>query len=105
MIYPSHFLPGTLNFQDPGNHPKEIIQESAHYSNIIQNLLHPVAQYRPWLEDFNYPWGAHPYVYGPDKVQIQIDTADSNGASGWTLWNASGNYTESVLARVASVGR
>lgn len=98
MVYPSHFLPGTLNFPDPGNHPKEIIQESGKYSTELENKLHPVAKYRPWLEDFDYPWGAHPYTYGPDKVKVQITTADATGASGWTLWNAVGKYTNTVLA-------
>ena len=103
MIYPSHFDSGTLNFPDPGNHPKEIIQQSGKYSVLIETKLSPVARYRPWLEDFDYPWGKYPYKYGPDKVQTQIDTADSTvGETGWTLWNAKGTYTESVLAKVAT---
>jgi len=103
MIYPSHFDAGTLNFPDPGNHPKEIIQQSGKYSALIEAKLQPVARYRPWLEDFDYPWGKYPYKYGPDKVQMQIDTADSTvGETGWTLWNARGSYTESVLAKVAT---
>jgi hypothetical protein len=103
MIYPSHFVPGTMNYPDPGNHPKEIIAESGKYATQIEDKLHPIALYRPWLEDFDYPWGSHPYKYGPDKVQVQIDTADTLGATGWTLWNATGEYTESVLAKVGKL--
>lgn len=103
MVYPSHFLPGTLNYDDPGNHPKEIIAESNKYAELIQNKLHPVATYRPWLEDFDYPWGAHPYTYTPAFVKIQIDTADSSPVTtGWTLWNAVGKYTNSVLDEESS---
>ena len=47
---------------------------------------------RPWLQDFNL--GA---VYTADMIRAQIKAADDNNVSGWLLWNASNNYTASVL--------
>jgi hypothetical protein len=99
MIYPSHFDPGTDGYANPGLYPGEIISKSGKISNQIESKLPTVARYRPWLEDFSRNWGPEKLQYknSPDRVKAQVDAAISNGASGFTLWNATGNYTTSVL--------
>ncbi len=102
MVYPSHFDPGTDGYANPGLYPGEIIGKSGKISNQIESKLPTVARYRPWLEDFSRNWGPAKLQYknSPERVKAQVDAAMSNGASGFTLWNATGNYTTSALPNV-----
>jgi len=99
MIYPSHFDPGTEGYANPGLYPGEIIGKSGKISNQIESKLPTVARYRPWLEDFSRNWGPAKLQYKntPERVKTQIEAALTNGASGFTLWNATGNYTTSAI--------
>ncbi|HEX2910333.1 MAG TPA: putative glycoside hydrolase [Chloroflexia bacterium] len=102
MVYPSHFDLGTLDQAKypghPGLYPGVIIEKSGIIANKLEAKLQPIAKYRPWLEDFSKTWGTPIIKNTPDRVQAQIQAAEDNGAWGWTLWNATGEYTTSVLA-------
>ncbi len=105
MVYPSHFDPGTLDEKaypgHPGLYPGVIIEKSGIIANKIEAKFKPVAKYRPWLEDFSKTWGKPTIKNTPERVRAQIDAAEKQGAWGWTLWNATGEYTNSVLAATA----
>ena len=101
MVYPSHFDEGTLDESKyPGHpvlYPGVIITKSGIIANELDAQLHPIAKYRPWLEDFSKTWGTPVVKNTPAHVLAQIQAAEDNGSWGWTLWNAEGDYTESVL--------
>ncbi len=101
MVYATHFSAGELGFPDPGAHPKEIIEQSGKIANKLDEKIHPLAKYRPWLEDFDKMWGANHYKTTPERVKVQIVAADTLGASGWTLWNANGRYLDPPLLQTA----
>jgi hypothetical protein len=97
MVYATHFEQGTLDqakYPGPtGNYPGVIIEQSGIKANQLDTKLKGVARYRPWLEDFSLP----PVKHTPQRVTLQINAANNGGASGWTLWNVAGDYTENVL--------
>jgi hypothetical protein len=109
MIYPSHFDPGTLDEKQypghPGLYPGVIIEKSGIIANKLEAKFKPVAKYRPWLEDFSKTWGTPTIKNTPARVMAQIDAAEKNGSWGWTLWNATGEYTTSVLTATAKTNR
>ena len=107
MVYPSHFSSGEMGFPDPGAHPKEIIEQSGKIANKLEQKLTPFAKYRPWLEDFDKSWGpkATQTKTTTERVKVQIVAADSLGASGWTLWNATGKYLDAPLTQTAPARR
>jgi len=103
MVYPTHFEQGTLDqkvYPGPsGLYPGVIIEKSGVYANMLESKLKPIAKYRPWLEDF----GLGTVKHTPERVRLQIQAATNTGAWGWTLWNAAGNYSTSVLGGVVKV--
>lgn len=109
MVYPSHFDPGTLDEKQypghPGLYPGVIIEKSGIIANKLEAKFKPVAKYRPWLEDFSKTWGTPTIKNTPARVMAQIDAAEKNGSWGWTLWNATGEYTTSVLSATAKTNR
>jgi hypothetical protein len=99
MVYPSHFDPNTMNFPNPGLKPFEIMQQSSKISAQIEGKVDTYARYRPWLEAFPKNYGPRnlQYKHSPDRIKAQIDGVNSvPTATGWTLWNAGGDYDESV---------
>jgi hypothetical protein len=103
MVYASLFSPGEMGFDDPGAHPKEIIEESGRIANKLEEQIKPVAKYRPWLEDYDKLYGPPETQFKStaERVEVQIKAADSFGASGWTLWNANGDYISQALSDTA----
>lgn len=56
------------------------------------------ARLRPWLQDFNLAVDSNRGItYDAKKVRTEIDAAQTAGASGWLLWNASNVYTTAAL--------
>ncbi len=93
MIYPSHFAPGTVGFENPADHPYEIVYESLKRTKqLMATTTNCVASIRPWIQDFDI--GAN---YGPEEVRAQIRATYDNGIKGWVLWNASNKYTREAL--------
>lgn len=100
MVYPSHYPPNFLGFANPAEHPYEVVYHAmkggmdrlrAYKEKNPGNK----AEFRPWIQDFKM--GA---VYTPAMVESEIKaTQDALGENytGYMLWNAGNNYSESVL--------
>jgi len=78
MIYPSHYSPGWLGFDDPNAHPSEVVGQALEYGmpRMQGGIL------RPWLQAFFYDAG---------QIAEQIARAEEHGL-GWILWNATSAY-------------
>lgn len=100
MVYPSHYPKSWSGFQNPAEHPYEVIKismsgalEREEAWRVREGLATTTAsKMRPWLQDFNL--GA---TYGPDKIRSQIQATYDIGLSSWMLWNAGNKYTTSAL--------
>ena len=98
MVYPSHYAPGFLGYQNPASYPYEVVKYSI--DRALKRLLafDPTgesARLRPWLQDFNL--GA---VYDAGMVRSQIAAvydATGDDFSGFLLWNSSNIYTLEAL--------
>lgn len=109
MLYPSHFKEGFLTFENPAEHPYEVVKYSLENAKNRQDFLaelgsagkdaeeakakakEKLGKLRPWLQDFDF--GAN---YGPAEVQLEIKaTQDALGAdyNGFMIWNSSGIYS------------
>lgn len=114
MVYPSHYFKGFIGFDNPAEHPYEVVKYSM--DSAIQRIMNyelrikeqmspgassqmPVAKFRPWLQDFDL--GAD---YDKEKVLAQIKAFNDATAvnpdanNGWMLWNPSNIYTREALA-------
>lgn len=79
MLYPSHYSPGWLGFDDPNEHPGPVI---AFALDEGSSRMDSGAAMRPWIQGF---------FYSGEQIKAQIDEAEARGA-GWIIWNAGGNY-------------
>ncbi|MEX0913322.1 MAG: putative glycoside hydrolase [Demequina sp.] len=84
MLYPSHYGPGWLGFDDPNDHPGPVI---ANALDVGTPRVAPGVEMRPWIQAF---------YYDGDQVRAQIEEAEARGA-GWILWNYTGNYSADML--------
>ena len=86
MIYPSHYGPGWLGFDNPNDWPSEVVSQAldAGSPRVSDGSL-----VRPWLQAFFYD-GA--------QVQAGIAEAEERGL-GWILWNAASEYTADMFPR------
>jgi hypothetical protein len=101
MIYPSHFYPGTAGYQNPAQHPGEIISYSMKLgieiadevaSSTGQATSTIRAKYRPWYQDFDM--GA---TYTAEMVRAQIAAGEKLGINSWMLWDPANKYTPTAL--------
>ncbi|GEM_PF-1248633 len=111
MIYPSHYLPGNFGFENPAEHPYEVIlgtlekgraqlweKSAAEVGTTTPAIINPVfkkrlKKLRPWLQDFNI--GA---VYDGEMIRKEKQAVyDAGLTSGWLLWNPRNVYTEGAL--------
>jgi len=106
MLYPSHFESGFMGFQNPAEHPYEVVKYSLdlaterkiQYNKLLWNNNLPIIskKFRPWLQDFNM--GAD---YTQEMVSQEINAVNDSLAEnniGFMLWNPSNIYTtEAVL--------
>ncbi len=99
MVYPSHYATGFLGYENPAEHPYEVVQYSM--SRALDKLHRfkesspTAAKLRPWLQDFNL--GA---VYDGGMVRAEITAAkDALGDeySGFLLWSSNNIYTREAL--------
>ena len=91
MLYPSHFPAGFQGWQEPNDHPAEIVRRSM--AAIRPRLKKEV---RPWLQGF---W------YTPEQIQAQIEVLDTAKVKGWAVWNSAANYgpTFAALATIKGI--
>lgn len=81
MIYPSHYASGWLNFDNPNDHPGEVIGEALESS---VNRLEGGAHMRPWIQAFGW---------NTEQMREAIATVDSYGM-GWLLWNSKSEFEQ-----------
>lgn len=91
MTYPSHYADGYLGFENPAEHPYEVVKRGLDMAREI--MADRRAGLRVWIQAFDL--GA---VYDGDKIRAQIKAVEENNeASGWLLWNARNSYTDKGL--------
>ncbi len=78
MIYPSHYSAGWLGFDNPNDHPAEVVRQALDAG--MPRL--DGAMFRPWLQAFYY-----------DAGQIAEEIAEAERYDlGWMLWNAASQF-------------
>lgn len=99
MVYPSHYPESFLGYENPAEHPYEVVyysmqsaRERLREAKIGGGVC---ARLRPWLQDFDL--GA---VYDARMVKAQIEAARDaleDDYSGFILWSPSNVYTIDAL--------
>ena len=84
MLYPSHYASGWFGFDNPNNHPADVVSEAL--QDGVERLSSGTV-IRPWLQDFGYD---------ASQVRQEIGAAEGHGF-GWMLWNAVSNITTDAL--------
>jgi len=100
MVYPSHYPPGWYGFDNPAEHPYEVIKiamskglDRERRFNLSRGFSTSTpSKLRPWLQDFNL--GA---TYDAQKVRAQMRAVYDIGLTSWMLWDAGNTYTETAL--------
>lgn len=98
MVYPSHYPAGFLNLKNPAANPYEVVKYSMDGAvakralAIASATTTPMAQLRPWLQDFNL--GA---MYTAELVQAQMKAVYDAGLTSWILWDPKVQYTKGAL--------
>lgn len=90
MMYPSHYPPGHLGFENPAEHPGEVFEHGMKLG--MPAFEGARAEVRPWLQAFNL--GA---IYDGAMMRAQIDAVERYSRAGWLLWNASNRYSAAGL--------
>ena len=107
MVYPSHYEKGFLGYENPAEHPYEIMKNAIDTAQLrrmayLENnsrqdengkdVEFKLAKIRPWIQDFDL--GAD---YNAEMIIKQINAVeDSLGEnfSGFMMWNPLNRYTE-----------
>ena len=84
MVYPSHYSPGWLGFDDPNEHPYDVTSDAI---QDAQERIEPGVVLRPWLQAF---WWTN------DQIRTSIQAAEDH-AVGWILWNAVSNFDRAAI--------
>lgn len=99
MVYPSHYAKGFRGFENPAEHPYEIVNYSMRLANerlrAHAATAPQTAELIPWLQDFNI--GAE---YDADMVRAQIRAvSDAMGEEyrGFLLWSPKNQYSTAAL--------
>ncbi len=92
MVYPSHYPRQFMGFENPADHPYEIIYQSLIRGQSKLSQARARARLRPWLQDFNL--GAR---YDEEKILLQKRAVYDAQCFGWTFWNPQNRYSEMAL--------
>ncbi len=120
MVYPSHYYPGSLGYQQPAKYPYEIIlhslttaftrmkkaagayeKASAAATATTTPLAvppKPMAKLRPWLQDFDLG-ATYTSAMVRKEIAAVLDSASTTPEllSGWMLWDPANIYTREAL--------
>lgn len=95
MVYPSHYAVGFIGFDNPADHPFEVVAYSMAKAKI--KLEGYNSKIRPWLQDFNL--GA---IYGTEKVYLQIEAVKkilTDKYCGYMIWSPTNWYNEEAIMK------
>jgi len=84
MVYPSHYSPGWLGYDDPNEHPYDVTSDAI---RDAQERIEQGVVLRPWLQAF---WWTN------DQIRTSIQAAEDLGV-GWILWNAVSNFDRAAI--------
>lgn len=92
MTYPSHYKSGNFGFENPADHPYEVVKGTLDkgLERFGERSVLYAGKIRPWLQAFDL--GA---VYTPEKMRAQMQGAyDALGdkSTGWLLWDPGNDY-------------
>ena len=90
MAYPALYGGGELGIESPSRQPGETVFRTL---SDFREQVQAQALLIPWIQDWNYP---------PELVKAQVEAARLQGAKGYLLWNANGDYTAAALSPPAS---
>ncbi|MHB8918878.1 MAG: putative glycoside hydrolase [Desulfocucumaceae bacterium] len=92
MVYPSHYGTGNYGFDNPNDHPYEVVARSMkEYQALTQSTG---CVQRPWLQAFT--WGSPPY--GRSEIRAQINACGDSGITTWLLWDPRVAYSAEEIA-------
>ncbi|HNX24233.1 MAG TPA: putative glycoside hydrolase [Spirochaetota bacterium] len=86
MVYPSHFGNKFYSHIEKSLRPYRIVKDGAIRG---MQMADKSVSLRPYLQAFNL---LSP-TWGPEYILYQINASKESGCSGYTLWNAKGDYT------------
>lgn len=96
MIYPSHYGSGYYGIDHPDLSPYETITAALNDSRRELYFAgaggEPIAEVRPWLQDFTASWLPEYREYGAEEIREQIQAVYDTGYDEWMLWDASCKY-------------
>ncbi|MGH8914302.1 MAG: putative glycoside hydrolase, partial [Acidimicrobiia bacterium] len=84
MVYPSHYSPGWLGFDDPNDHPYDVTTGAI---EDAQRRIEDGVVLRPWLQSF---W------WTEEEIRRSIQAAEDHDV-GWLLWNAVSNFSRAAI--------
>jgi hypothetical protein len=99
MVYPSHYRPGFMGLEEPGDHPELVgLAMKALREQIAAGGVKNGALLRPWLQAMAWKQSA----FSPGYINREIKSSDEAGGSGFLLWNPGQNYRSSWQALAAN---
>jgi hypothetical protein len=84
MVYPSHYSPGWLGFDDPNDHPYDVTADAI---SDASSRMSDGSLLRPYLQAFWWTSG---------QIRRSIQAAEDAGI-GWILWNILSNYDRAAI--------
>ena len=87
MLYPSGFAKGSFYFENPSEHPYDVIYRS------IKNIRDRIdsKRVRPWLQYFK-DYAHKRRQYRKSEIRDQIRATEDINTSGWMMWSPSSKY-------------
>lgn len=103
MTYPSHYGNDVYGIKVPDAKPYETIkralQPAINRDKVLEKQKKPVAEIRPWYQDFTATWVDGHIDYGPKQVKDQIRAGHELGIDEYLLWNPQNKYSEAAFKR------
>lgn len=90
MMYPSHYAHGYAGFNNPADHPAEVLERGLKLA--APHFEASQTKVRPWIQAFNL--GAE---YDAAKIRAQIAVVEKYTSAGWLMWNSHNRYSRAGL--------